>query len=241
MGNKRKITSRFYIFDKWSSIWRPLATWDPVTSYQSSDLTSSKHPWLLQSHVWALQSQRLKSLNDSSGRPTVPMAAAGGLGEKMIGKKKSNVGQHKWGKAVRSESGARSPFPWLELMARTGSWFKSTPEGKVRLTSWLKVRAGSEGKNKSLLEVSGTELLDWLEFWRWASLPWLLVLKSQEEDKSSLFKDHQASQTLKMDPLITLDPVLWGRGPSHLSLLVSRYWVGWHSRLAPIHHETRNP
>lgn len=116
-GNKQKITSRFYNFDKWSIIWRPLATWDPVTSYQSSYVSVLANILDFFNRASELCNHSVKSLNDSSGRPMVPMAAAGGLGREMIGKKKSNVGQHKWGKAVRSESGARSPSPWLELMA----------------------------------------------------------------------------------------------------------------------------
>lgn len=84
---------------------------------------------------------------------------------------------------------------------------------------------GSEGKNKSLLEVNGTDVLDCFCASSFEDgLHWsLLVLKSQEEDKRSLIKDHQASQTLKRDPLVPLDPVLWGRGPSDLSLLVIGY------------------
>lgn len=86
---------------------------------------------------------------------------------------------------------------------------------------------GSEGKNKSLLEVNGTDVVDWFcalsfEDGLHSHDCWCLNL-DEDKDKISLFKDHQASQTLKMDPLVTFDPVLWGRGLSNLSLLVSRY------------------
>lgn len=58
-----------------------IVTWYQ-TWYLCANLGSSKHPWLFQSPVQALQSQQVKSLNDSSGWPMVPMAAAGGLGRK---------------------------------------------------------------------------------------------------------------------------------------------------------------
>lgn len=69
------------------------------------------------------QSRWVKPPNDSPGRPLVLIAASGagsGLGGKMIGKKKwcrSAQTRHLFKKPVRSKSGARSPFPWLLLVA----------------------------------------------------------------------------------------------------------------------------
>lgn len=72
---------------------------------------------------------------------------------------------------------------------------------------------------------------------------WRLVYKgtvdvSQEYDSTSLFKDHQTSQTLSMTPLVALVCVVMGAVAKWFVPVGRERWVGWHWSLALIHHGT---
>lgn len=97
------------------------------------------------------QSQWVKPLNDSPGRPLVPMAAPGagsGPGGKMIGRKnqcRSAQTRHLLKKNLSDLSlELIHHFPGWCSWPRAGSWFKRAHERKVRRTSqqwwqWLVV------------------------------------------------------------------------------------------------------
>lgn len=243
-GNTQKINSILFVFDKWSYIWWPLATWDRVTSYQSSYVS-------VLANILDFFNRKSELCNHSDSSPLMTL---------QVGQwspwQPPVAWEERW---LERKNQCRSAQMRQSCQILVWSSFTISLVGahgygqKADLRTPLKGKWGwhhrwwcewaTRVKIKVFLRSTGQMFLSvfTLWFWRWASLKWLLVLKFQEENKRSLFKHLQGSQTSKMDPRVTLDPVLCGRGPSHLSLLMNGYSVGWHSSLASIHHQTQNP